>query len=119
MINNSFSTLFEPKQLHDLLLPRNEIERLKEMISTQKIINMIFHGDTGTGKTSGAKVFIASATENVFVLHATSKKWRSELDELPDYASCGSFYPGPKIAFVDDADSLPKTAQKELCSIMD
>ena len=50
-----------PQTLGDLTLPRPMIERLQKMIETKSIMNMLFYGKVGTGKTSAARLFEDSA----------------------------------------------------------
>ena len=52
-----------PKTLGDLALPTPMIERLQKMVVTDLIMNMLFYGKIGTGKTSAAHLFDSAAVE--------------------------------------------------------
>ena len=53
----SLSEILRPQTLSDLTLPRPIIDRLQKMIETNSIMNMLFYGKVGTGKTSAARLF--------------------------------------------------------------
>ncbi len=53
-----FSELLRPQQLDDLTLPRRDLERLNRMIASGSIMNMLFYGQPGLGKTSAARAII-------------------------------------------------------------
>jgi hypothetical protein len=50
------SELLRPQQLGDLTLPQPIIDRLQRMIDSNSIMNMLFYGDAGLGKTSAARI---------------------------------------------------------------
>jgi replication-associated recombination protein RarA len=52
------SELLRPQRLGDLTLPQRVIDRLQRMIHERSIMNMLFYGRPGLGKTSAARVFI-------------------------------------------------------------
>ena len=52
------SELLRPQQLGDLTLPRRIIDRLQGMIDRRSVMNMLFYGNAGLGKTSTAYVLI-------------------------------------------------------------
>ena len=58
------SELLRPQQLGDLTLPQRDIERLKQMVHSGTIMNMIFYGRPGLGKTSAARAIIADLVTN-------------------------------------------------------
>jgi replication-associated recombination protein RarA len=46
------SELLRPQEIGDLTLPASDIERLSRMVTSRSIINMLFYGKPGLGKTS-------------------------------------------------------------------
>jgi putative ATPase len=52
------SELLRPQQLGELTRPRKDIDRLKRMVESGWIMNMIFYGKPGLGKTSAARTII-------------------------------------------------------------
>ena len=57
----SLPEIMRPQTVNDLTLPRPMIDRLQTMIETKAIMNMLFYGKVGTGKTSAARLFEDSA----------------------------------------------------------
>jgi DNA polymerase III delta prime subunit len=53
----SLLEIMRPKIWRDLTLPTPIIERLEKMAATDSIMNMLFYGKIGTGKTSAAHLF--------------------------------------------------------------
>ena len=49
------SELLRPQQLGDLTLPQRVINRFQRMIGSGSIMNMLFYGGPGLGKTSAAR----------------------------------------------------------------
>ena len=54
------SELLRPQQLSELTLPRKDIDRLQRMVESGWIMNMIFYGKPGLGKTSAARTIIGA-----------------------------------------------------------
>ena len=118
----SLPEIMRPQTLGDLTLPRPMIDRLQKMIETKAIMNMLFYGKVGTGKTSAARLFEDSADLYVFV-RRMFVQWDGFICEKRGYNQKGykeslSFM-GFKICFLDRADLIPKAAQQELPSVID
>ena len=50
--------ILRPQTLSDLTLPTPTIQRLQRVIESGSMVNMLFHGPLGSGKTSAAKIFM-------------------------------------------------------------
>jgi len=115
------SEILRPQALSDLTLPTPIIERLQKMIETSSIMNMLFYGKVGTGKTSATLLFADCAEVTPFGCQF------SQLDgsvvqnadfvrtDISNYLSSAGF----KIVVLDRADVVPKAAQQVLTSVMD
>jgi DNA polymerase III delta prime subunit len=112
-----------PQTLGDLTLPRPMIERLQKMIETKSIMNMLFYGKVGTGKTSAARLFEDSADlyalcrSHMFVQWGGSSVKDADIIRK-DITESLSFV-GFKICFLDGADLIPKAAQQALPGVID
>ena len=51
------SEILRPQALADLTLPAPTIERLKRVIASRSMVNMLFYGPPGSGKTSAANLY--------------------------------------------------------------
>jgi replication-associated recombination protein RarA len=115
------SEILRPQRLSDLTLPTPLIDRLQKMIETKSVMNMVFYGKVGTGKTSATRLFADCAEVTPF------GRQFSQLDgsvvqnvdfvrtNVTNYLSSE----GSKIVVLDRADLVPKAAQQELPSVID
>ena len=117
------SELLRPQQLGDLTLPQRDIERLEHMVHSGTIMNMIFYGRPGLGKTSAARAIIAELVNNAdadcYELNGSSGNGAAEVRKVQDYARSGSLNSGIKLCFIDEADFLSLQAQASLRYIVE
>jgi replication-associated recombination protein RarA len=52
------SEILRPQALSDLTLPMPTIERLQRVIESGSMVNMLFYGPPGSGKTGAAEIFM-------------------------------------------------------------
>jgi len=116
-VNNAnqiiLSERLRPQTLGDLTLSQRDIARLQKMIDTGSIMNMIFYGQPGIGKTSAARL-IAQSTRNDTEINGSSDKRIDVLRSIKGFAATVAFNPGLKVCFVDEADHLPASTQADL-----
>src|ERR1035437_1922648 len=124
MIDNRklLSEVLRPQHLDDLTLPQRDIDRLGRMLNSGNIMNMIFYGRPGLGKTSAARVIIkhleAHADSFTYEVNGSSGKGADDVRKINEYASIGSLNVGPTICFIDEADFLSPNAQASIRSRM-
>jgi replication-associated recombination protein RarA len=115
------SELLRPQTLSDLTLTTLMIDRLQKMIETKSVMNMVFYGKVGAGKTSATRLFAdcaeltpfgrqfslweGSAVKNVDFVRTDMERYLSSM--------------GFKIVVLDRADLVPPAAQKELPGVID
>jgi|ERR1035437_3215319 replication factor C small subunit len=125
MIDNRklLSEVLRPQHLDDLTLPQRDIDRLGRMLNSGNIMNMIFYGRPGLGKTSAARVIIkhleAHADSFTYEVNGSSGKGADDVRKINEYASSGSLNVGPTICFIDEADFLSPNAQASLRYIIE
>ena len=114
------SELLRPQQLGDLTLPQRDIERLQGMVSAGQIMNMIFCGLPGVGKTSTANILIRLLDADSLTLNGSADTGISHIREVVgSFANSVSMTGSPKICFIDDADFLSKNAQAALRQLIE
>jgi DNA polymerase III delta prime subunit len=114
------SELLRPRQLGDITLPEETIRRLQRMVDNGQIINMIFYGKPGLGKTSAARVIIAAMDASSYEVNGSSANGVDFVrDKIRQFASSVSFTGGLKICFIDEADGLSASAQASLRHVIE
>ena len=109
------SELLRPQQLGDLTLPRRDIDCLTRMVNSGSIMNMIFYGKPGLGKTSAARVIIGLLEAEAIEINGSSATGIDTIrNRIEGFASSIAMTDKPKICFIDEADFLSKSAQSAL-----
>ena len=115
------SELLRPQTVSDLTLQKQIIDRLRKMVETKSVMNMLFYGKVGTGKTSAARLFADCAEVNVFGRQFSQwdgsevKNVNFVSTDMKNWLSCA----GHKIVVLDRADLVPPTAQQALPGVID
>jgi DNA polymerase III delta prime subunit len=107
------SELLRAQQFGDLTLPQPQIDRLQRMVEEGSIMNMLFYGEPGLGKTSAARIF--RQHYDVFEVNGSSETGVDFVrKKIEPAASSVSFKGHVRICFIDEADNLSKQAQGAL-----
>jgi replication-associated recombination protein RarA len=114
------SELLKPQTIDELALAKENIRRLNEMISQGNIMNMIFHGGTGTGKTTGCKIILKTIAPENTVRLSGAAAWNMDIiTQIDSYAGTRALFGGRKACLIDEVDLLPKKVQNALRSVLD
>jgi DNA polymerase III delta prime subunit len=115
------SELLRPQQLGDLTLPQRVIERLQRMVDSGSIMNMLFYGEPGLGKTSAARVLIkALGPEDSIEINGSSATGVDFVRQrIEGFASSVALFGGKKICFIDEAEFVSKQAQAALRKVIE
>jgi DNA polymerase III delta prime subunit len=109
------SEVLRPRHLGDLTIPQDRIQRLQRMLDDQNVMNMIFYGTAGTGKSSAARIMAGHEGFDCFTINGSSASGIDFVrDKIESFAHTGSVYLHKKICFIDEADGLSKAAQMAL-----
>jgi len=113
---------YRPKNFNDLLFDDFIIEKIKSIITSGQIPNMIITGEPSTGKTStvlylAKKIYKENYSEHVLELNASDDRGLAMIREtiLPFCKKKTSNY---KIVILDEADSITPKAQNLLNNII-
>jgi DNA polymerase III delta prime subunit len=117
----SLPEIMRPQTVNDLTLQRPIIARLQKMVEKKSVMNMVFYGKVGTGKTSAACLFADCAEVTVFGRQFS--EWDGSAVKNVDFVRtdmerCISSI-GFKIVVLDRADLVPPAAQQELPGVID
>jgi DNA polymerase III delta prime subunit len=114
------SDLVRPQTIDELALVEQDIQRLKQMLCRGSIMNMLAHGQSGTGKTTACKIILKTIAPANGVEFAGSSAWNADtMAQLDMYASTQALVGGRKACLIDEVDLLPKSMQNALRPIID
>jgi replication factor C subunit 3/5 len=115
------SELLRPQRLSDLTLPQKVIDRLQRMIELGSIMNMVFYGEPGLGKTTAARIFIneLGPDDSIEINGSTATGVDYVRDHIERFASSFSMFGGNKICFIDEAEFMSKSAQAALRKVIE
>lgn len=104
----------------DLVLSEKLRSRLKRMYDTKNVMNMLFYGKPGSGKTTAAKIFTESEDFTVITINGSLDTSIEEVrTKIQNFAMTCSLFSTPKICFIDEADYLSKNAQAALRGLIE
>ena len=115
------SELLRPQQLGDLTLPPRIITRFQRMIESGSILNMVFYGGPGLGKTSAARVFINAVgpSDSIEINGSDATGVDFVRERIVRFSSSLAMNGGMKICFIDEADYVSQNAQAALRKVIE
>ncbi len=114
------SEQLRPNSFDDLVLSERLRNRLKRMYDTKNVMNMLFYGKPGSGKTTAAKIFTESEDFTVITINGSLETSIEEVrTKIQNFATTCSLFNTPKICFIDEADYLSKNAQAALRGLIE
>lgn len=121
---STFDTLLSealrPKALADLNLPDRLILSFERMVEKGSILNLLFYGKPGIGKTSAARILVNELGADVYELNGSlSDGDKTTARGIETFASTLSLTDAPKICFIDEADYLTKEVQASLRGVIE
>jgi len=116
----SFSERLRPRTIDELLISNQSIAKFNAMIKSRDVMNMIFYGSPGTGKTSCANLIAKLSDLSALYINASLT---NSVDDIRGYvglfASSKSFFGTTKIVLLDESDYLSKNAQASLRNLIE
>ena len=99
---------YRPSTIEDLILPESIKSTFKEIISQDKIPNLILSGSAGTGKTSAAMVLCKELNCDYIIINGSDEGRLIETlrNKLTQYCSSVSMSGGRKVVIIDEADYM-------------
>ena len=117
---NLISETLRPKSFNDLVLDDFIKQKLQKMFDSRTVMNMIFYGKPGSGKTSAAKIFTQKDAFDVLIINGSLD---TSIDvvrtKIMNFVSSYSLFAHQKICFIDEADYLSKSSQASLRGVIE
>ena len=114
------SEFLRPTSFEDLVLSSEIKTRLMKMHDTKNVMNMLFYGKPGSGKTTAAKIFTESENFESITINGSLETSVNDIrSSVRSFAYSSSLFLKGKICFIDEADYLSKHAQAGLRNLIE
>ena len=99
---------YRPSTIEDLIIPENIKSTFREIISQDKIPNLILSGSADTGKTSAAMVLCKELNCDYIIINGSDEGRLIETlrNKLTQFCSSVSMSGGRKVVIIDEADYM-------------
>ena len=108
---------YRPQKVSDTILPESMKKTFQEIVNSGDVLNMLFSGTSGLGKTTVAKAICSELGIDYMMVNGSNEGRLIETLRQPitKFASTVSISGGRKVVILDEADYLnPQTVQPAL-----
>ena len=125
MVNSSkkqhtlWNEKYRPQDLSTFIGNENVKSTINNFLKQNDIVNMLFYGPAGCGKTTLAKLIVNNLDCDYLLINASDERGIETIrDKVQGFASVASFKP-LKVVILDEADFLTIQAQASLRNIIE
>lgn len=116
----SLSEELRPKSFDELVLDKLLKDKMKIMYESGNVMNMLFYGKPGTGKTSCSKIFTNSDKFDTITINGSLDTGVDIVrTKIHGFTTSCSFESKSKIVFIDEGDYLSKNTQGSLRGVIE
>lgn len=116
----TLSEELRPKSFDELVLDKSIKDKIQKMYETQNVMNMLFYGKPGSGKTSCSKIFTDSDKFDCITINGSLDTGVDTVrDKIVGFTTSCSLTSRPKICFIDECDYLSKNTQGSLRGVIE
>ena len=114
-----FVEKFRPQTLETFVGSETLKTQLQKFIDQNDLVNMLFYGPAGSGKTTLAKLIVKNLDCDYLLINASDERGIETIrDKVSGFASTASFKP-LKVVILDEADFLTIQAQASLRNVIE
>ncbi len=120
-MNELLSEYLRPKSFSELCLSDENKQKLEKMYQDGYVMNMLFHGKPGTGKTSSGLIFSQSEKFDTLIVNGSLETGVDDVrNKVRNFCSSVSLFPDKqKIVFIDESDYLSPNSQSGLRKLIE
>ena len=109
------SEQLRPSTLADIPLPLGFIRSFERMVHNGGLLNMVFYGKPGIGKTSAARILLRELDADFCELNGSFNSGeKTMVKSIENFAHTVSLRGRPKVCFIDEADQMSVANQNAL-----
>lgn len=117
--NSLWNEKYRPQDLSTFIGNENVKSTINNFLKQNDIVNMLFYGPAGCGKTTLAKLIVNNLDCDYLLINASDERGIETIrDKVQGFASVASFKP-LKVVILDEADFLTIQAQASLRNIIE
>ena len=118
-LDKIWSEKYRPQKIEDLVLCDNDKRIIDNFIKNDEIPNLLFYGNSGTGKTTTGKILISALDAEDLFLNCAEVGIDDVRNTISNFSKTKSFNGKKKIVFLDEIDSASPNAQRGLRNTME
>lgn len=116
----SLSETLRPRDFADLVQPQHMVDRLERMADERQLMNMLFYGQPGIGKTSAARILLSKLGADPYEVNGSVETGINAVrDDLVAYCRTGHVFGLQKACFIDECEYLSSNAQAGLRGVIE
>lgn len=120
MTTLTLSEALRPTELCDLVQPGTIVARFERMVAEHNLMNMLFFGQPGVGKTSAARLLLEKIDAEVFEINGSTKTGIDQVrEDVNLFCSTLSMFGQARVCFIDECEYLSPNAQAGLRGIIE
>lgn len=107
---------YRPSTIDECILPDTLKQTFKSLVSKGEMINLLFSGTAGTGKTTSAKALCNELGCDYIVVNGSDEGRSIDVlrDKIKKFVTTASMQDSPKVVIIDEADYLGLAVQPAL-----
>lgn len=115
-----WSQKYRPNTIEEIILPKNIKSILEGIVAKGEMLNLLFAGGSGMGKTTAAKALFNQMGYDYYSVNGSKEGTIDKIrNELTNYASSVSLDGKRKVIFIDEADGITHASQLALRSFIE
>lgn len=119
-MQQQLSELLRPTELADLIQPLEIIQGLERMVRDGSLLNMLFYGKPGIGKTSAARVLLKKLEADVYEINGSMLSGVGNVrEDVRTFCASLSLSGNIKVCLIEECEHLSVPAQAALRNLIE